>query len=96
MSGSPASIHLYVEDVDSIFQQAVDAGCQVMPPVMDAFWGDRYGKVLDPFGYQWGIATHTKDLSEEEFNSGERSGSRGWIKVNSLSSKRSVRTPTQR
>ena len=64
--GSPASLHLYVDDVDSAFQTAVDAGCTPVAPVMDMFWGDRYGKVADPFGYQWGIATHVEDVPEEE------------------------------
>lgn len=66
MGGSPASIHLYVDDADKIFNRATEAGCEVAAPIMDAFWGDRYGKVTDPFGYQWGIATHKEDLSPEE------------------------------
>jgi len=45
---------------------AIDAGCEVAAPIMDAFWGDRYVKVKDPFGLQWGIATHKEDLSEKE------------------------------
>lgn len=66
LGGSPASLHLYVDDVDKAFKRAVDAGCTVKAPLMDAFWGDRYGKVEDPFGYQWGIATHVEDVPEEE------------------------------
>ena len=66
MGGSPASLHLYLPNVDATFQQAVDAGCTVVAPLMDTFWGDRYGKVADPFGYQWGLATHVEDVSEEE------------------------------
>ncbi len=66
LGGSPISLHLYVEDADAVFQQAIDAGCQVAAPMMDAFWGDRYGKVLDPFGYQWGVATHVEDVDDEE------------------------------
>ena len=66
MGGSPISMHLYVEDVDATFQQALDAGCTPVAPLMDAFWGDRYGKVADPFGYQWGIATHIEDVDEVE------------------------------
>ena len=57
---------LYVEDADAVFQQALDAGATVGMPLEDAFWGDRYGKVVDPFGHIWGIATHKQDLSEEE------------------------------
>jgi len=66
MGGSAVSLHVYVDDADKLFQRAVDAGCAVASPIMDAFWGDRYGKVKDPFGLQWGIATHKEDLSEEE------------------------------
>lgn len=68
MGGSPASLHLYVDDADKIFQRALDAGCEVVAPLMDAFWGDRYGKVTDPFGFQWGIATHKEDLTEDEID----------------------------
>jgi PhnB protein len=64
--GSPISMHLYVDDADKAYQRAIDAGCEVAAPLMDAFWGDRYGKVKDPFGVQWGIATHKEDLSEDE------------------------------
>jgi PhnB protein len=66
LGGSPASLHLYVDDVDALFGRAVAAGCQVKFPVTDMFWGDRYGKVEDPFGFQWGIATHTEDVAPEE------------------------------
>ncbi len=66
LGGSPASLHLYVEDVDKAFKRAVDAGCEVVAPLMDAFWGDRYGKVKDPYGHQWGFATHVEDVPPEE------------------------------
>lgn len=66
LGGSPASVHLYVEDCDSVFQNAIDSGCTQVAPVTDMFWGDRYGKVMDPFGFQWGIATHIEDVDEEE------------------------------
>lgn len=66
LGGSPVSLHLYVQDADKAFQRAVDGGCEVAAPLMDAFWGDRYGKVKDPFGLQWGIATHKEDLTEKE------------------------------
>jgi uncharacterized glyoxalase superfamily protein PhnB len=66
LGGSPVSMHLYVEDADKLFDRAAKAGCQVVAPMMDAFWGDRYGKLQDPFGLQWGIATHKKDLTEEQ------------------------------
>lgn len=66
LGGAAASLHVYVEDVDAMFDRAVAAGCTVVAPIMDAFWGDRYGKVVDPFGHQWGIATHKEELSEDE------------------------------
>jgi uncharacterized glyoxalase superfamily protein PhnB len=66
LGGSPASIHMYVDDCDAAFNNAIDAGCTQVSPVTDMFWGDRYGKVEDPFGFQWGIATHIEDVSSEE------------------------------
>jgi uncharacterized glyoxalase superfamily protein PhnB len=59
-------LHLYVEDVDKVFDSAVQAGAQAVMPVTTQFWGDRYGQVLDPFGHRWSIATHVKDLTPEE------------------------------
>ena len=66
LGGSPSSLHIYVEDADAVFARAVEAGATVRYPMEDAFWGDRYGKVTDPFGHEWGIATHVKDLTDEE------------------------------
>ena len=66
LEGSPVTIHLYVENVDAVFEQAVRAGAKVTMPIDDMFWGDRYGKVEDPFGHQWSIATHQRDPSPEE------------------------------
>jgi len=62
-------LHLYVEDVDRVFQSAIAAGAEVLMPVSTQFWGDRYGQLRDPFGHRWSIATHVKDLSEEEMRS---------------------------
>jgi len=66
LGGTPASLHLYVDDADKAFQRAVDAGCTIMAPLMDAFWGDRFGMLLDPYGHQWGIATHVEDVEPAE------------------------------
>ena len=66
IGGTPVTLHLYVEDADKVFNQAVEAGAKVAMPIMDAFWGDRYGAVIDPFGHSWAIATHQKDMSPEE------------------------------
>jgi PhnB protein len=65
-NGNPGSLHIYVADADAAFARAVGAGATVRYPLEDVFWGDRYGKVADPFGHEWGIATHVKDLSPEE------------------------------
>ena len=66
LGGSPVTIHLYVEDVDAVFDRATKAGAKVTMPVADQFWGDRYGKLVDPFGHHWSIATHLEDLSPQE------------------------------
>ncbi len=66
LKGTTVTIHLYVEDVDAVYDQAVKAGATATMPPMDAFWGDRYGQLRDPFGHVWGIATHIKDLTPEE------------------------------
>jgi PhnB protein len=66
LGGSPISILLYVEDVDSVFKQAVSAGAEVERPVANQFYGDRTGGVKDPFGFSWYIATHVEDVSPEE------------------------------
>jgi PhnB protein len=66
LKGSPVTIHLQVENVDALFQQAVAAGATVTMPVADMFWGDRYGQLTDPFGHRWSVATHVRDVSMEE------------------------------
>jgi uncharacterized glyoxalase superfamily protein PhnB len=64
--GSPVTIHLYVKDADAIFEQAVRAGAKITMPLDDMFWGDRYGKLEDPFGHQWSVGTHVRDVSPDE------------------------------
>jgi len=66
IGGSPVTLHLYVQDVDKAFERASKAGCKVTMPVMDMFWGDRYGRLEDPFGHHWSIATHKQDLTVEQ------------------------------
>src|SRR5947209_8913109 len=68
--GTSMGLHIYIEDVDAAFDRAVKAGAKVEMPVMEQFWGDRYGKLKDPFGHRWSIATHTRDLSREEMKRG--------------------------
>jgi PhnB protein len=66
IGGTTGGIFLYMEDVDSAFNQAVSAGAKVDQPLADQFWGDRYGKLTDPFGHSWSLATHKEDVSQEE------------------------------
>ena len=66
VGGISTAIHLYVENADSIYNQAVQAGAKPTMPMMDAFWGDRIGTIEDPFGHSWSISTHQKDMSSEE------------------------------
>ncbi|MGH7557198.1 MAG: VOC family protein [Gemmatimonadota bacterium] len=66
LGGTPVVIHVYVEDVDAVAKKAVDAGSEMLFPVEDQFYGDRSGRLKDPFGHMWMIATHKEDVSPEE------------------------------
>jgi PhnB protein len=68
---NPVYLFLYTEDVDSVCNRAVAAGCKITMPVANMFWGDRYGKFNDPFGHSWGVATHVADLTPEEMMRGQ-------------------------
>jgi len=61
-----SSLHLYVEDADAWFKRATNAGAQVIMPLADQFWGDRWGLMADKWGNQWGIATHKEDPTPEQ------------------------------
>jgi len=61
-----SSLFVYSEDVDALFKRATDAGSHVDMPLDNMFWGDRFGKFTDPFGHQWGAATHVEDVAPEE------------------------------
>ncbi len=61
-----SSLFFYMEDVDSVFNRAVAAGSRVDMPLNNMFWGDRYGKITDPFDHRWGLATHVEDVAPEE------------------------------
>jgi PhnB protein len=61
-----ANLWLYLDRMDAAFKRAVDAGCKVMMAPADMFWGDRFGKVIDPWGNEWGMAQHLKDLTPDE------------------------------
>jgi uncharacterized glyoxalase superfamily protein PhnB len=66
IGGSPVRFTIYVPDVDAAFQRAIDAGCKLVRPVTDMFYGDRAGCVEDPFGLGWTLMTHVRDVSPEE------------------------------
>ena len=66
LGGTPVSLVVYVEDVDTVFKRAVDAGAKSQRPVENQFYGDRMGTLEDPFGHVWSIATHVEDISPEE------------------------------
>jgi len=66
LNGSPVSLMVYIEDVDKVFNRAIDAGATVKEAVQDKFYGDRSGTLTDPFGHVWHIATHKEDVSSEE------------------------------
>jgi len=65
------NLHLYVEDADKVYAAAVAAGATPTMPLEDQFWGDRYGKLKDPFGHTWAIATHIKDQGPEEMKAAQ-------------------------
>ena len=72
LKGTPVTIHLYVEDADAVVARAVAAGAKVTMPVADMFWGDRYGRLEDPFGHHWSVATHIRDVTPAEMQDAMR------------------------
>src|SRR2546425_579351 len=66
VGGTPVSLHVYVEDVDSVFDRAIQAGAKALRPVEDQFYGDRSGQFEDPFGHRWNVATHVEDVPPDE------------------------------
>ncbi|RYG32819.1 VOC family protein [bacterium] len=70
LGGTPVTVHLHVDDCDAVFSRAVEAGCTVSMPLEEAFWGDRYGVITDPYGHKWSIATTVREMSPEEMQKG--------------------------
>jgi len=78
LKGSPVTLHIYTENMDTFIERAVAAGANVTMPPADMFWGDRYGMIEDPFGHRWSVATHIRDLSPEEIQeAGQKAMSEG-------------------
>jgi PhnB protein len=69
--GSPVSLYVYFEDVDSAFDRAVKAGGKALMPLANMFWGDRMGALEDPFGHRWSLAQHISDPTPEEMQKGQ-------------------------
>lgn len=66
VGGTPVTMNLYVEDVDEVYQRAIDAGATALSPVENQFYGDRNGRFQDPFGHRWSVATHVEDVPPED------------------------------
>lgn len=66
LGGTTSSLHLYVEHVDSVVENAVKSGAKILRPIADQFYGDRVGTIVDPFGQMWSVGTHIEDVSPEE------------------------------
>jgi PhnB protein len=66
VGGTATVLHFTTDDADAVWQRAVDGGAEVRQPLGEAFWGDRYGQITDPFGHRWGIAQHLRDVPREE------------------------------
>jgi len=73
LGGTPVTIHLVVGDADAVAGRAVEAGANLVMPVADMFWGDRYGVIEDPFGHRWSIATPQRAMTGDELQSAARS-----------------------
>ena len=68
VGGTPVSLHVYVEDADSVFERAIEAGAEALRPLEDKFYGDRSGSFEDPFGHHWHVATHVEDVPPDEMS----------------------------
>jgi PhnB protein len=87
LGGTTNGLFIYVEDVDLAFNRATSSGAKVDMPVADMFWGDRYGKLTDPFGQSWSLATHIEDVAPEEM---ARRGKEAMAKMAGQQSKKQV------
>ena len=66
VGGTSVVLNLFTDNVDALWRRAVDAGAEVLHPLQDSFWGDRHGQITDPFGHQWGLAQHIRDVPHEK------------------------------
>jgi PhnB protein len=80
LGGSAVRIVVYTEDCDAIFNRATASGATAPFPLMDMFWGDRWGNFTDPFGHEWAVATHKQELTPEEIQKGRDEFMKEWAK----------------
>jgi PhnB protein len=66
LGGTYGALTVTTDDADALWQRALDAGAEVFHPIEDAFWGERHGQIVDPFGHRWGIAQRIEDVPEDE------------------------------
>jgi PhnB protein len=66
IGGTATVLHLATDDVDALWERAIGAGAEIRQPLSDAFWGERYGQITDPFGHRWGLAQRIRDVPREE------------------------------
>ena len=66
VGGTSVVLNISTDDVDALWQRALDAGAEVLHPLADAFWGERHGQITDPFGHRWGLAQHIRDVPHDE------------------------------
>ena len=68
LGGTYGALTIETDDSDALWARALEAGAEVSTPIQDAFWGERHGQILDPFGHRWGVAQHLRDVSPDEIN----------------------------
>jgi PhnB protein len=66
VGGVYSTLSIHTDDVDALWQSAVEAGAEVLQPLQDMFWGDRHGEIIDPFGHKWALAQHVRDVPADE------------------------------
>jgi PhnB protein len=66
IGGNPVVLHFSTENVEALWERAIEAGAEIVQPLQEQFWGDRYGQIRDPFGYRWGLAQHVRDVPAED------------------------------
>ena len=72
LGGTYMALHLLVDEVDDVWQRALDSGAEEFRPLQDSFWGERSGQIIDPFGHRWGLAQHLRDVSPDQIASDAR------------------------